>query len=132
VSEGRSHLWRRPAAGVDIKLRAGYVLDGGVTVLAKLESPQQANSNSMVRAEVAAWKIIRLLHWADLMPATALREVPLTRFLRRFVGSMTCSDLNGKHDSSTRHDHAAARFRRARSRYLVDRRGRDDARSCWR
>jgi len=55
--------------------KAGYVLEGGVYVHAKIDNGQP-EASEMVHAEVAAWRVVRALEWPDLMPATILREVP--------------------------------------------------------
>jgi hypothetical protein len=62
-----------PGGGHPNKLR--IELDGGVYVVAKLGSDD--NGLRMARAEVAAWKVVRLLGWQGLMSATVLRSLDL-------------------------------------------------------
>jgi hypothetical protein len=50
------------------------ILDGGLGVAAKLAEPDPIASQR-VRAEVAAWLLVRELGWTDLVPTTALRAV---------------------------------------------------------
>jgi hypothetical protein len=52
-----------------------YVLDGGVTVLAKVDDGQPI-SGQMMRAERAAWILCRVVGWTDLLAATVIRRVP--------------------------------------------------------
>jgi hypothetical protein len=52
-----------------------YVLEGGITVLAKMDDGQPI-SGEMMRAERAAWIVCRALGWTDLVAATVLRKVP--------------------------------------------------------
>lgn len=50
------------------------VLDGGLGVVAKL-AEGAATAPAQVRAEVAAWVLVRELRWSDLVPTTTLRAV---------------------------------------------------------
>jgi hypothetical protein len=50
-------------------------LAGGVYVVAKLG--EDDNGLRMARSEAAAWKVVRLLGWHDLMAATVLRDLDL-------------------------------------------------------
>jgi hypothetical protein len=51
------------------------VLEGGVGVLAKPEDEIQNVGSVLVRREVAAWIVARLLGWPDLIAVTVLRQL---------------------------------------------------------
>lgn len=58
--------------GHDLKFQ---VMSGGVTVLGKHSSTSAPSAGLMVRYEVAAWEVTKILGWEEMMGTTVLREM---------------------------------------------------------